>query len=98
MKNFVSAKRTNYVMYTDNTVNDSLLFLGRSNSNAPKAPNKRELKRRLDESYAQTIKDIDTAYTSAILPLLISLSVPANFVTPSLLPSLRRLTVDAMKN
>ena len=65
MKNFVSAKRTNYVMYTDNTVNDSLLFLGRSNSNAPKAPNKRELKRRLDESYAQTIKDIDAAYTSA---------------------------------
>ena len=66
MENFVSAKRTNYVMYTDNTVNDSLLFLGRSNSTAPKAPNKRELKRRLEESYAQTKKDIDTAYSAAV--------------------------------
>jgi hypothetical protein len=66
MENFVSAKRTNYVMYTDNTVNDSLLFLGRSNSTAPKAPNKRELKRRLEESYAQTKKDIDTTYNSAV--------------------------------
>jgi hypothetical protein len=66
MENFVSAKRTNYVMYTDNTINDSLLFLGRSNSTAPKAPNKRELKRRLDESYAQTKKDIDAAFSLAM--------------------------------
>jgi hypothetical protein len=66
MENFVSAKRTNYVMYTDNSVNDSLLFLGRSNSTAPKAPNKRELKRRLEESYAQTKKDIDAAFSLAM--------------------------------
>jgi hypothetical protein len=66
MENFVSAKRTNYVMYTDNSVNDSLLFLGRSNSTAPKAPSKTELKRRLEESYAQTKKDIDAAFSLAM--------------------------------
>jgi hypothetical protein len=66
MQNFVSAKRNNYIMYTDNTVNDSLLFLGRSNSDKPKEPNKRELKRRLEESYAQTKKDIDAVYANAV--------------------------------
>jgi hypothetical protein len=66
MENFVSSQRKNYIMYTDNTVNDSLLFLGRNNNNEAKAPNKRELKRRLEESYAQTKKDIDSAYVAAV--------------------------------